>query len=119
MKINIIKINEENIAELASDDIEISKAQDAIDLMANCFPLKTNKLILKENNLIPAFFDLKTRLAGEILQKFVTYNFKIAIVGDFSKYQSNVLKDFIYESNKQGEINFAKSIEEAREKLTK
>jgi hypothetical protein len=54
-----------------------------------------------------------------MLQKFVNYNFKIAIVGDYSRYQSNVLKDFIYESNKQGEINFVKSIEEAKVKLTK
>lgn len=117
MKINILKINEENIAELISDNIEINKTQDVLDLMANCFVLKTKKLIINEKNIIPTFFDLKTGVAGEILQKFVNYNFKIAIVGDYSKYQSNVLKDFIYESNKQGEINFVKSIEEAKEKL--
>lgn len=119
MEINTIKIGEENIAELISDNIELSKAQDAVDLMANCFNSKTKKLIIHEKNLIPSFFDLKTGIAGEILQKFVNYNFKIAIIGDFSKYQSNVLKDFIYESNKQGEINFIKSIEEAKEKLSK
>lgn len=119
MKINIIKANEKNIAELISDNIEISKTQDAIDLMANCFYLKTKSLIINEKNIIPDFFDLKTGIAGEILQKFVTYNFKIAIIGDYSKYQSSVLKDFIYESNKQGEINFVKSIEEAKEKLSK
>jgi hypothetical protein len=118
MKISILKIGEENIAELISDKIELSKAQDAGDLMGSCFNSKTTKLIIYEKNLIPSFFDLKTGIAGEILQKFVNYNFKIAIIGDFSKYQSNVLKDFIYESNRQGEINFVTSIEEAKEKLT-
>jgi hypothetical protein len=119
MKINLLQIEETNIAELESGDIKINKAQDAIDLMANCFPLKTNKLILSEKNIIPAFFDLKTGITGEILQKFVTYNFKIAIVGDFSKYRSSVLRNFIYESNKQGKISFVGSVEEAKEKLTK
>jgi hypothetical protein len=119
MKINTIKIGENNIAELLSDNIEISKAQDAVDLMGNCFNSNTRKIIIYEKNIIPSFFDLKTRIAGEILQKFVNYNFKIAIIGDYSKYQSNVLKDFIYESNKQGEINFVNSIEEAKEKLSK
>jgi hypothetical protein len=117
MKINIVKINEENIAELISDNVEINKTQDVLDLMANCFALKAKKLIIHEKNIIPAFFDLKTGVAGEMLQKFVNYNFKIAIIGDYSKYQSSVLKDFIYESNRQGEINFVKSIEEAKEKL--
>ncbi len=43
------------------------------------------------------FFDLSTRLAGEILQKFINYHVKIAIIGDFSIYTSKSLKDFIYE----------------------
>lgn len=117
MKINIIKIGEENVAELVSDKIEVSKTQDALDLIGNCFGLKANKAIIYEKNIIPEFFDLKTGIAGEILQKFVNYYFKIAIIGDYSKYQSNALKDFIYESNKQGEINFVSSIEEAKERL--
>lgn len=113
-----IQINEENIAELISDEVELSKAQDAVDLMAKC-GFEARKLIIYEKNITPSFFDLKTGIAGEILQKFVNYNFKIAIIGDYSKYQSSVLKDFIYESNKQGEINFVESLEEAKERLSK
>jgi hypothetical protein len=119
MKINVLEINGNNIAELVSENIEINKTQDALDLMGNCFGSKISRVILYEKNMIPEFFDLKTGIAGEILQKFVTYNFKIAIIGDYSKYQSNALKDFIYESNKQGEINFVESIEEAKERLSK
>jgi hypothetical protein len=33
----------------------------------------------------------------------------LAIVGDFSKYASKSLKDFIYESNKGKQINFVAS----------
>lgn len=117
MKINIIKLDRENIAELISDNIKISKTQDVLDLIGSCFSLNIKKIIIYENNIIPTFFDLKTGIAGEFLQKFVNYYFKIAIIGDYSKYQSGALKDFICESNRHGEINFVKSIEEAKEKL--
>jgi hypothetical protein len=55
MKINIVKIDEENIAELISDNIEINKTQDVLDLMANCFVLKTKKLIIYEKILFQFF----------------------------------------------------------------
>lgn len=119
MKLEIIEINGNRIAQLISDDIEINKTQDALDLLGNCFYLKSRKVIINEKNITPGFFDLKMGIAGEILQKFSTYYFQLAIVGDFSKYQSKVLKDFIYESNKMGRINFVNSIDEAKEKLIK
>jgi hypothetical protein len=34
-------------------------------------------------------------IAGDVLQKYINYQFKIAIVGDFSVHKSNSLKDFI------------------------
>ena len=39
-----------------------------------------------------AFFDLKTRLAGEILQKYINYHVKVAIIGDFSVYRAKACK---------------------------
>lgn len=69
-------------------------------------------MILHQKNITPAFFDLKTKLAGEILQKFTQYQMQLVIVGDFEKYQSNSLNDFIYESNKGKQINFVKHVED-------
>jgi hypothetical protein len=56
---------------------------------------------------------LRTGKAGEILQKFSNYRVQLAIVGDYSKYNSKSLTDFIYESNKGRNINFVNSMEEA------
>lgn len=67
--------------------------------------------------MIEDFFILSTKIAGEILQKFILYNFKLAIVGDFSGYTSKPLKDFIYESNKGRDIFFVSSVEDAIERL--
>jgi hypothetical protein len=118
-KIEIIDVEGIRIAEIISDKIEIGNVQDALDLMVDCGYHEARKIILQEKNIIPDFFDLKTGLAGEILQKFSNYYIELAIVGDFSKYSSKNLQDFIYESNKVGRINFVSSVEEAKEALLK
>jgi hypothetical protein len=70
-------------------------------------------LILYEEIVHPDFFDLKTKLAGEILQKCSNYQFRLAIVGDFSKYKSKSLRDFIYEINKGKLVAFTHNLESA------
>ena len=64
-------------------------------------------------NLHPDFFNLRTGLAGDILQKFSNYKVQLAIVGGFSKYQSKSFRDFIYESNKSKLIFFVPDIDSA------
>jgi len=91
----------------------------AVDFMArvleetDCDRIIVNKAIVPEE-----FFDLSTGLAGGILQKFVSYQMKIAFVGNFSIYQSKSLRDFIYESNKGKDVFFVDSEEQALEKLS-
>jgi len=117
MEIKIIEEKGTKIALITSDDVIIKETQDALDLMADSNYQGAGKMIISEKNIVPAFFDLKTGIAGEILQKFSTYQVQLAIVGDFSKYTSKSLQDFIYESNKHGRINFVSSVEEAKAKL--
>lgn len=119
MKILITRINEVNIAEIQSENIEINNASDALEIFVNCIYQDAGKIIIQEKNIIPDLFDLKTGIAGEVFQKCSNYKVQLAIVGDFSKFSSKSLHDFIYESNKHGQINFVNSIEEAREILVK
>jgi len=69
-------------------------------------------------SLLP-FRILSTGLAGEILQKYTNYGGRIAIYGDYSRYTSKPLRDFIYESNKGKSVFFVATKEEAIEMLTK
>jgi len=110
---------EEKIAEVKSAGIVIGQTQDALDLMANADYLGARKIMIREEHLDPAFFDLKTGIAGEILQKFTNYRVQLAIIGDFSKFPGKSIRDFIFESNRYGRINFVSSREEAIERLTK
>jgi hypothetical protein len=65
----------------------------------------------------PQFFQLRTGLAGEILQKFTNYRFVVAIVGDFDVYDSKSLRDFIYECNQGKQVFFAKDQQSALDRL--
>lgn len=119
MKINTIKENNIEIAIVTSSDILITDVQSALDFIATVgFETGSNRIILNKSLICEDFFDLKTKLAGEILQKFINYHVKIAIVGDFSAYTSKSLKDFIYESNKGKDIFFLSDEKQAIEKLS-
>jgi len=119
MEIDIIEINDKNIAVLKSEGVMILETQDALDLLGEASYLNSHKIIINEDQVTPAFFELKSGIAGEIFQKFSTYNVQLAIIGDFSKYTSKSLKDFMFESNRYGRINFVGSFEEAKEKLSR
>ncbi|MHA3788952.1 DUF4180 domain-containing protein [Flavobacterium hauense] len=118
MHLNFIQTATQKITVVQSEEIVFYNAEDAAELLMNCRYNDSESIIVYEHNLPPAFFDLKTKLAGDILQKFSTYQGRLAIIGDFSKYESQSLKDFIYESNKKGRINFVSTIEEAEAVLS-
>ena len=107
------------IAELTDEKYLINETQDAIDLIGNLGSFECNRIIIHQKNLNKDFFDLKTRLAGEILQKFSNYGVKLAVIGDFSKYSSKSLQDFIRESNKGNLIFFLDTVESALIRLEK
>ena len=107
-----------NIAIIHSDEVLITDAQSALDLIAS---LSWNDdcdcMILNKEAISEAFFTLSNGIAGDVLQKFSNYRKKLAIIGDFSHYQSKPLKDYIYESNNGNCVFFVSTEREAVEKL--
>lgn len=112
-------INNTKIAEVEFDGLLINSAEEGLELLGNLYYQDFDKLIIHEKNITPVFFDLKNGMAGEILQKFSNYRVRLAIVGDFSNCNSQSIKDFIFESNKLGQINFVHSVSEGIIKLSK
>lgn len=118
---NIEKVEKGGIevAIVKSDTVIITDTSSALDLMATVrYETGIDRIAMYKDSIIEDFFKLSTRLAGEILQKFINYNVKFAIIGDFSKYTSKPLKDFIYESNHGRDLFFVLTEEEAVQKLT-
>jgi alpha/beta hydrolase len=112
MEIKIHTIDDRKIAEIISDNIVLQTVEDAVDLIGNMSYQGFDKLIIHEENIISDFFELKNKIAGNILQKFSQYSMLLAIIGDFEKYESKSLNDFIFESNKGKQINFVTTVED-------
>ena len=110
MEIKTHNIEDTKVAEIITDKVILRSTEDRLDLLGNLYYQGFDKIIIHEKNITPEFFDLKTKIAGEILQKFAQYQMPLIIVGDFSKYKSKSLNDFIFESNKSQQINFIKDL---------
>ncbi len=119
MDIRTIESLGQIIALIDSPNKLIVDTQSALDLMATVrYETNSSRIAIRKEAIAEDFFLLSTGLAGEILQKFVNYQMKLAIIGDFSCYPSKPLKDFMYESNKGRHVFFVPSEEEAVRKLS-
>ena len=118
MNINTIQANGEIVAVIETEETLVADVQSALDLMATVrYETGADCLALPKAALDERFFVLSSGLAGDILQKFVNYQMKLAIIGDFSGYTSKPLRDFIYESNQGTHVFFVSTEKEALEKL--
>ncbi|MFS0726975.1 DUF4180 domain-containing protein [Paenibacillus sp. 1P07SE] len=96
----------------------IDDVQTALDLMASVhYETDCTRMVIPQALFSERFFDLSTRVAGDILQKFTNYGTKLAIVGDFSELTSKSLRDFIYECNQGRQFLFVPTEQEAIDKL--
>ena len=119
MKISVVKESKIEIAIVKSEEILIGDVQSALDFFATVeYETGCSRMIVDKSSICEEFFDLSTKIAGEVLQKFINYRKRIAIIGDFSTYTSRSLKDFIYECNKGKDIFFVPSEQEAIKKLS-
>lgn len=116
----IEKIKRDNItvAVVSGEGKLICDVDSALDVMMSVkYEAECDNIIINKKLITEDFFVLSKGLAGEILQKFKNYNVRLAVYGDFSKYTSKPLKDFIYESNKGKDFFFVQTQDEAIEKM--
>ena len=103
-----------------SDEPVITDAQSAIDLLMSAqYDVGSKDIVIPKQLIAEDFFVLSTGLAGEVLQKYVNYGGRMAIYGDYSRYTSKPLKDFMYESNKDRDFFFVSTRDEAVATLAK
>ena len=97
----------------------VRDAASAMDLMATArYEYGADRVALAKEAVIDDFFILSRGIAGEILQKYINYGFKLAVFGDFSRYTSKPLRDFIRESNRGKDFFFVADREEAVKRLS-
>ena len=111
MNISVVTSPKGNLSvALLSQESQIKDTSDFLDFMANA---DADVLALEKSSLPPDFFELRSGIAGEFLQKLTNYQRKLIVLGDFQNIQSNSLKSFIVEANRSGRTVFAESLDQA------
>ncbi|MER8070877.1 DUF4180 domain-containing protein [Streptomyces sp. NPDC094034] len=86
--------------------------REALDLIGDAFSLGAAWVAIPVGRFEDAFFRLSTRVAGDIVQKFVNYRLRVAVVGDIARHTaaSTALRDFVRESNRGTQLWFVPDI---------
>jgi hypothetical protein len=100
-------------AESRSAGAFISSPQDILDLLVWGMENNIDLFLLNESDLARDFFELRTGLAGDILQKISNYGVRVAIVGSFATIRNRRFRELMFESNKGTLVRFASTKDEA------
>jgi hypothetical protein len=97
------------------DYIELGEggALDPRAVVESCIESDARSVLADESALPPAFFDLGTGLAGELLHKLSTYRLRLAgIVPDASVHPTR-FQEFLREANRGDQFRFFTTRDEA------
>jgi hypothetical protein len=94
------------------DGPPIATMDDALDLIGATYQ-GAEVVAVPAVRLDERFFSLGTRFAGDLMQKFVNYRLKLAIVGDISSHlaASSALRALVLESNRSGHVWFVPDLD--------
>ncbi len=92
---------------------------DATDMIGDAMYAQVDWVVLPAQRLSDDFFQLRTKMAGEVTQKYVNYRLKLAIIGDIDTHlqASNALRDFVRECNRGRQIWFLPDTKAMQAKL--
>ena len=107
------------VLECAAEGAELRSAGDAVELIIAARSHHARYVVIPVSRLGDNFFNLRTGIAGEVIQKFVNYRVRLVIAGDISRYvaESTALRDLVRESNRGDQVWFLNSIDELSECL--
>lgn len=97
----------------------IDTAAQANDLIGEAWAHEASWVAVPVASFGPEVFRLKTRIFGDIAQKFVNYRLGLAVIGDIPEpyAQSQALQDYIREVNQGPDIWFLASLDALAERL--
>ena len=93
--------------------------REALDLIGDAGYQGARWVVVPVERFDEGFFQLETRVAGDIVQKFVQYRLGLVVLGDVSRHTSgsSALRDFIRECNRGSQTWFVADAGELDERL--
>lgn len=113
MNYRIVNKNNIKYIEFASEAWKLSSEQDVVDCISICMENDIYTIMFPSNVLSEDFFNLKTRLAGMALQKFINYHVKVAVIIEDKECYNDRFEEMIVEANKGNHFRTFKNIEDA------
>ncbi|MEW9307387.1 MULTISPECIES: DUF4180 domain-containing protein [Labrys] len=103
----------------AEDGKKLAGEGDINGFLGKAWEQEATMVAIPVARLVDDFFRLRTRLAGAVVQKFVNYRLRLAVIGDISAWvaESDALRDFVREANRGRDICFAADLAELRSRL--
>jgi PadR family transcriptional regulator AphA len=117
MKVHLVEKHGCKYVEGTGSDPFLQREEDAVALVGVCGEHSAERVLLYASNLSESFFDLKTGLAGAILQKFVNYHVKVALVTPLNLVQGR-FREYILEANQGNHFRAFQEKNEAESWLT-
>ncbi|WP_026477504.1 DUF4180 domain-containing protein [Alkaliphilus transvaalensis] len=113
MNYQIREIENKKYIELISSTEPLSTENDLLDLIALSWEQETSLLMIHHTALAQDFFKLKTRVAGNFIQKFTNYNIKAVVIIPQETILKGKIKEMATETNKGNHFRIYESKEEA------
>ncbi|MCX5015606.1 DUF4180 domain-containing protein [Streptomyces sp. NBC_00555] len=112
-------INNVSVLMCEAEGEVIAGEREALDFIGDAGYQGAEWVVIPAERFDDAFFRLSTRVAGEIIQKFVQYRVGIIVLGDISRHTeaSSALRDFVRECNRGTQTWFLADDAELRERL--
>lgn len=109
----VVKRHGVAVLECAADGPPIGSEADATDLVGQALGAHVEMVAIPVARLAPEFFTLASGVAGAVVQKFVTYRLRLAVVGAISARlaESSALRDYVAETNRGNQVWFLGSVD--------
>ncbi|GAB2905613.1 MULTISPECIES: DUF4180 domain-containing protein [Streptomyces] len=119
MTITLRTLNDVPVLLCAPEGEPIARDSDVLDLIGDAGYHGAAWVAVPVERLDASFFQLRTRVAGDIVQKFAQYRTGLAVVGDISRHTtaSTALRDFVRECNRNRQTWFVADLDELGERL--
>jgi Domain of unknown function (DUF4180) len=89
------------------------------DVIGDAFSLGVDTVVIPVGRLDAAFFDLRTGVAGDIVQAFVNYHLRLVVLGPIppAATASGPFPAFVSETNRGSQTWFVETAEELDRRL--
>ncbi|BEL79822.1 DUF4180 domain-containing protein [Serratia marcescens] len=119
MSYAVLQVHDLRLVVFAEAGPLLKDENDVSLFIAPTFEHEAGMIALPVNRLDAAFFQLKSGIAGAVLQKFINYRLRVALLGDITPWlaQSNALQDLVREANRGEQVWFLPSLAELEQRL--